>query len=633
MKSIFSSLFIFAVLFFHGADYSVAEPPLEEDFDDVSPPTLPSEWSSQSLVGSQQAVTSTTQNWSWPNSVLLSDPASSSDTALLSPQYTISAGAPTFKLMVEFYHRRGMEAFFDGGVLEISLNGAPFVDVTSGDIGGSFSSGGYTHSSLSSGSALAGRAAWSGGSATFEDVVLDIPSLQSGVPFRFRFRLATDNSVGSSGWYIDGFKLTPAIDVHAEVTANRSEVKVGDRIEYTIRVQNPSSIPAKVFGINVSSPTGDKIGSIALDSGGVYSLGSWIKSIMFMFPIEPFGEVEYMVPVTIINSGRSGAVMSIDQASDANFIGVASGMSFLSGSAALPPDGLVNKTLFFVIGSDLCVTPPGSPPAAFIDSVALAQSGPCPVGQSALVAQQGGAAAFIRLPASPPPSPTPWPSTYVQEPPTSGLTIPTFIVDFVSLAQMAPILSAPAGTTKVTLRGKSNPVRSTLPLNVSVMAESDPDLSDNIMSSVLEIIQDQDNDGTGDDLDGCPSDPAKTNPQVCGCGAADADGNSNGILDCLSNQDLRAEVGKLDQLIKSLKRSRFQKQKALRSQIKSQQTLVTTRASGPGISASGPDVNLPVLAQKLDKSVRRLIKSPKRFAANRKSAVKALKTLLTGVGA
>ncbi len=45
-------------------------------------------------------------------------------------------------------------------------------------------------------------------------------------------------------------------------------------------------------------------------------------------------------------------------------------------------------------------------------------------------------------------------------------------------------------------------------------------------------LQDSDGDGVGDDLDGCPSDPAKTAPGVCGCGVADGDGDGDGVLDC-----------------------------------------------------------------------------------------------------
>jgi hypothetical protein len=44
---------------------------------------------------------------------------------------------------------------------------------------------------------------------------------------------------------------------------------------------------------------------------------------------------------------------------------------------------------------------------------------------------------------------------------------------------------------------------------------------------------DSDGDGTVNCLDGCPNDPSKLAPGVCGCGAADIDSDGDGTLDCL----------------------------------------------------------------------------------------------------
>ena len=43
---------------------------------------------------------------------------------------------------------------------------------------------------------------------------------------------------------------------------------------------------------------------------------------------------------------------------------------------------------------------------------------------------------------------------------------------------------------------------------------------------------DSDSDGVDDCNDGCPSDPLKTEPGVCGCGVEDVDTDSDGIYDC-----------------------------------------------------------------------------------------------------
>ncbi|MEC8320951.1 MAG: right-handed parallel beta-helix repeat-containing protein, partial [Planctomycetota bacterium] len=47
-------------------------------------------------------------------------------------------------------------------------------------------------------------------------------------------------------------------------------------------------------------------------------------------------------------------------------------------------------------------------------------------------------------------------------------------------------------------------------------------------------VLDSDDDGVIDDCDGCPDDPAKTDPGVCGCGTPETgDSDGDGILDCV----------------------------------------------------------------------------------------------------
>ena len=55
------------------------------------------------------------------------------------------------------------------------------------------------------------------------------------------------------------------------------------------------------------------------------------------------------------------------------------------------------------------------------------------------------------------------------------------------------------------------------------------DLGDNCISTVC----DSDADGTLDCVDGCPDDPDKVDPGVCGCGTEDLDTDADGIADCV----------------------------------------------------------------------------------------------------
>ena len=57
---------------------------------------------------------------------------------------------------------------------------------------------------------------------------------------------------------------------------------------------------------------------------------------------------------------------------------------------------------------------------------------------------------------------------------------------------------------------------------------------------------DSDGDGTPDEIDGCPRDPRKTEPGICGCGVADADSDGDEVLDCYDDcllDPLKTEPG------------------------------------------------------------------------------------------
>ena len=56
---------------------------------------------------------------------------------------------------------------------------------------------------------------------------------------------------------------------------------------------------------------------------------------------------------------------------------------------------------------------------------------------------------------------------------------------------------------------------------------------DDIMDCTDSTYDDTDLDGFTDDNDGCVDDPNKRLPGVCGCGVADADTDSDGIVDCI----------------------------------------------------------------------------------------------------
>ena len=100
---------------------------------------------------------------------------------------------------LSFWHTRGMESGFDGGVVEVSTNGGG----TWTDIGAAaFTSNGYNATiSNAWSSPIGGRQAFTGSSP----YVKSVASLAAyvGQNILVRFRAASDVSVGGTGWTVD----------------------------------------------------------------------------------------------------------------------------------------------------------------------------------------------------------------------------------------------------------------------------------------------------------------------------------------------------------------------------------------------------------------------------------------------
>jgi len=145
-----------------------------------------------------------------------------------------------------------LESGFDGGVLEISINGSAFQDIIAA--GGSFVSGGYTLT-LSTGfdNPLPGRQAWSGNSGGFITSTVNLPNSAEGQNVQFRWRMGNDNSVEvtNGGWRIDTISISsstrvcntscriPRLIVNSTLTRDN-----GTTVRATYTVQNAGVVTA-----------------------------------------------------------------------------------------------------------------------------------------------------------------------------------------------------------------------------------------------------------------------------------------------------------------------------------------------------------------------------------------------------
>ena len=174
-----------------------------EDFDDVTAPGLPPGWTATLAAGRATDVAWRTMTGAAdtpPNSVFAADYNHITDNRLTSPLIAIPAGGG----LLTFRHRFDFEEFFDGGVLEISINGGPFTDILAA--GGSFASGGYDTTLITGfGNPIGGRFAWTGNSFTFVTTVVNLPAAAAGRAVQLRWRAGTDstNDIDGAGWFID----------------------------------------------------------------------------------------------------------------------------------------------------------------------------------------------------------------------------------------------------------------------------------------------------------------------------------------------------------------------------------------------------------------------------------------------
>jgi hypothetical protein len=164
-------------------------------------------WTTQATIGASQWALSSAKSTSPTRSMFSPGVATRSDTSLVSPGIELPADTATLQL--SFRHDYTF-MLGDAGVLEFSLDGGDWFDVTGSGSGAAFVANGYTDTVLSSQSPLQGRRAWAGASSAFKSVVVQFADLgkYAGRTLRIRWRLGTNNNISSAGWYVDDVTLS-----------------------------------------------------------------------------------------------------------------------------------------------------------------------------------------------------------------------------------------------------------------------------------------------------------------------------------------------------------------------------------------------------------------------------------------
>ncbi|MEP7042591.1 MAG: hypothetical protein ABI843_05985 [Dokdonella sp.] len=178
------------------------------NFDGVIAPALPTGWSSDVGGDGTPWQTETDSADSAPNAAYASEHATAAEANLVSATATVDPAGG----QLSFRHHWNVEEGFDGGVLEISIAGANFVDIV--DAGGSFVEAGYNGSLADPSNPLGARPAWTGLQQDFVTTTVDLPAAAAGQTASFRWRLGSNASGaadGASGWWVDTVALTARV--------------------------------------------------------------------------------------------------------------------------------------------------------------------------------------------------------------------------------------------------------------------------------------------------------------------------------------------------------------------------------------------------------------------------------------
>jgi subtilisin-like proprotein convertase family protein/(2Fe-2S) ferredoxin len=250
-----------------------------ENFDGVAAPQLPAGWTTSSSGAGVNFATVTDFRNTAPNAIFAPNAATTALSEITSPPILVT-GART---VLNFRHKYSVENTWDGAVLEIKIGAGQFQDILAA--GGAFLAGGYTTTLNSSTNPLAGRSAWSG--ATQVDFLLtsvQIPTNAFGQNVQFRWRLGSNDSFASLGWWIDSVTLetiatganTASINIASAGTANPypSDIQIsglnGLTTGVTVNLENFSHQFPDDVDVLLVAPDGRKI-VLMSDAGGAVS--------------------------------------------------------------------------------------------------------------------------------------------------------------------------------------------------------------------------------------------------------------------------------------------------------------------------------------------------------------------------
>jgi hypothetical protein len=229
-------------------------------------------WAANASVGSSYWALVNTQSHSPSSSWFASGPSTRNTDNLVSESIAIPTNAS--RLRFSFWHRYSLESGNDGGLLEFSVNGGAWYQVTNTGVAEAIIIGGYPMTLSNSGgnpstrNQFAGRPAWSGNSGSaFTQVVvaLNDTAKYAGKSLRARWRLGTNSSVASpGGWYVDSVALTGVGGVTNQPPSLLSEAEAetslvtGDSVELSVSAADDGGESSLTYTWSATGGTFDR---------------------------------------------------------------------------------------------------------------------------------------------------------------------------------------------------------------------------------------------------------------------------------------------------------------------------------------------------------------------------------------
>ncbi|MEA3210010.1 MAG: extracellular elastinolytic metalloproteinase [Chthoniobacter sp.] len=222
-----------------------------QNFDALPGTALPSGWTTARTGAGTTWTVSTTNSDSAPKNAFTPNVGSAGTAELVTPGISITSPSSqlTFQNLFNL-ESGGGPVFYDGMVLEISINGGAFKDILLA--GGSFLTGGYNASLEFTTNTLSGRNAWGGlsggGTSTPSYITTKVllPASATGKTVRFKWIVGCDEfgtATGSAGVRIDGVSVTT---------------------DATVDIPNfPPVVNDQAFSVADSAPNGKVVGTVA----------------------------------------------------------------------------------------------------------------------------------------------------------------------------------------------------------------------------------------------------------------------------------------------------------------------------------------------------------------------------------